>query len=201
MNALPRPIQEAIEALSNLPGIGQRSAERLVLNILNNKSDIDQKIASSIGGLKKNIQRCSRCHHYCEDDLCPICQNEGRDQSTLCVLDSPLDLIALERCHEYKGYYHVLHGVLSPLNKVKPEDLTMNQLFDRIKKSPEIQEVIIATPSNTEGDATALYIRQELKPIYTGKITQLSRGIPTGGDLDYLDIGTLGRALMDRREY
>lgn len=201
MNALPQALQEAIDTLSDLPGIGKRSAERLALSILNNPSNIDQKIASSIGTLKQNVHECKRCFHYCEEEICSICDDDGREGTQLCIVESPIDLIALERCHEYKCRYHVLHGILSPLNKIKPEDIRLKPLFEKIQSDTNIREIIIATPNNTEGDATALYIIREIKPFYEGAITHLSRGIPSGGDLDYLDIGTLGRAIQDRRSF
>lgn len=201
MNALPKAIQEAIESLSNLPGIGTRSAERLILSLIQNKTNLDQKIASSIGNLKKNIHECKTCFHYCEGVLCPVCANENREAKQLCVLESPLDLVAMERCHEYKGYYHVLHGVISPLNKVGPDAIRIHPLIQKIKENKDIQEIIFATSSTTEGEATALYIIEEIKPFFQGRITRLARGIPSGGDLDYLDIGTIGRALLDRREF
>lgn len=200
MNPLPPLLEEAIETFSSLPGIGKKSAERLILSILNNPSSIDQKIASTIGSLKEKIKECETCFHYCEGEKCDICQNDQRDTSTLCVVPSPINLIALERCHEYKGYYHVLHGILSPINKTRPEDLRLTQLFERVKNG-SFQEIILATPNTTEGDATAFYIIQNIEPFFKGTVSRLARGIPSGGDLDYLDIATISRALSDRRNF
>jgi len=198
---LPKPILDAIESLSDLPGIGSRSAERLIFSLLKNESGLDQKIATHIGNLKKGIQECEKCHHFCEQKMCSICENTSRDERLLCVVESPLDLIALERTHEYKGLYHVLHGVISPLNKVHPEDIRIKSLLKRVQENSEIQEIILATSGTTESDATAMYIARELESLFTGKISRLSRGIPSGGDLDYLDLGTLSRAMCERREF
>ncbi len=197
---LPAAITNAIEALADLPGIGTRSAERLVFTLLKAENHLDQKIAESIGSLKANIHECEQCYHYCDGENCPLCSNKSRNQSSLCIVETPVDLVAIERTHEYKGLYHVLHGVISPLNKVKPDDLRIPQLFERIKKNPEISEVILATSGNIEGDATALYISENLEKWFGGKVTRLARGIPSGGDLDYLDAGTLSRAISERRE-
>ncbi len=203
MNILPKTVADAIEALSDLPGIGTRSAERLVLSLLKNHSDLDQKIAQSIGNLKKNIHECSTCFHFCEsnDEQCCICNDSSRDRNVLCIVESPMDLVALERTHEYKGNYHVLHGLISPLNRVLPEDLRITELIERVQKNTDIKEIILALSGSTESEATAMYIADQLKQIFKGKISRLSRGIPSGGDLDYLDMGTLSRAINERREF
>ncbi|MCK5460404.1 recombination protein RecR [Candidatus Gracilibacteria bacterium] len=209
MNLLPQSIQTAIQSLSDLPGIGNRSAERLIFALLRNESGLDQKISESLKNLRKNIGECSLCHHFCEitnseetqAPLCEICQRPSRDKKSICVIETPTDLIALERTLEFKGLFHVLHGVISPLQKVGPEDLRIAHLFKRLQNNTEIEEVILAMSGNIESDATALYITENLHKIFKGKITRLARGIPTGGDLDYLDTGTLSRALLDRRDY
>jgi len=203
MNILPQTVADAIEALSDLPGIGARSAERLVLSLLKNHSDLDQKIAESIGNLKKNIHECKTCFHFCESDCeeCCVCQDRGRDKGVLCIVESPLDLVALERTHEFKGKYHVIHGVISPLNRVLPEDLRIEELIKRVQNDTNIKEIILALAGSTESEATAMYVADQLKHIFTGNVTRLSRGIPSGGDLDYLDMGTLSRAINERREF
>ncbi len=201
MNSLPKPITDAIEALSNLPGIGTRSAERLVFYLLQNPAKIDQKIGQSILDLKKNIKECAECFNYSESKKCPICSSFSREKNVLCVVETPLDLLALEKTHEFRGKYHVLHGVLSPLNRVSADDLRIAELLERVQKNPEITEIIIATSGTTESEATAMFIREQLIPIFRGKISRLARGIPTGGDLDYLDAGTLSKAMIDRREF
>lgn len=199
ISGLPQPIQDAIEALSSLPGIGSRSAERLVFSLLKNKTNLDQRIAQSLGTLKESIHECKKCYHLSQDELCPVCQAHNRDTKSICVVETPLDLVAIERTHEYRGLYHVLHGVISPLQKVSPQDIRIPQLIDRLKNDTDIQEVIIATSGSTESDATALYIHHQLEQFFAGTITRLSRGIPSGGDLDYLDAGTLSRAISERR--
>ncbi len=202
---LPQSITTAIESLSDLPGIGHRSAERLVFSLLKNKSSLDQKIANSIGRLKASVGECSTCFHYCdktEDQVkisCAICQDYNRDKKTICVVETPVDLIALEKTHEYKGQYHVLHGIISPINKVMPEHLRINPLLKRVQENPEITEIVFALAGNVESDATVNFIIDQLLPIFKGKITKLAQGIPSGGDLDYLDTRTIGRAILDRR--
>lgn len=203
---LPESIQSAIDAFSSLPGIGSRSAERLVFTLLRNKTGLDQRMAQTLLDLQKNVTECHVCHHYCErveestQATCSICKNPARDTRTLCVVETPVDLIALERTAHYKGVYHVLHGVISPMNRIKPEDVRITELVARVMTTPP-EEIILALSGSTESEATALYIMDRLASIYSGKITRLARGIPTGGDLDYLDMGTLSRALIDRREF
>ena len=197
---IPSAISQAIQSLSDLPGIGSRSAERLVFMLLRNESGLDQKIAASLGQLKANVKECETCFHYCEKEKCGICDNPSRDDKTICVVESPMDLIALERTHEFSGTYHVLHGLISPLNRIRPEDLRISPLYDRLEQN-NAQEVILALTGNIEGEATSLYLMENLKKHFAGKVTRLARGIPSGGDLDYLDIGTLSRAIMDRREF
>ena len=199
MKLLPESIERAIEALSTLPGIGNRSAERLVLTLLRNPQGLENTIGEALINLKKNLKECDRCCHYTETTLCPICFDDLRDKHTLCIIEASTDLLALERTHTYKGQYHVLHGVLSPLQKTRPEDIRLGELFTRIQEEP-IEEVVLALSSNTESEATCLYIQEHIKPFFKGKITRLARGIPSGGDLDYLDMGTLSRALQERRE-
>jgi len=201
MNILPQALQDAIDALSDLPGIGSRSAERLVFALLKNESGLSKRIGESLSNLQESVHRCEICGNYCDADQsqCVICQKLDRDASLLCIVETPMDLIALEKTHEYKGYYHVLHGVISPLNRVLPEDLNIASLLERDLSS--VKEIILATSGTTESEATALYLGDKLTPIFNGKITRLARGIPSGGDLDYLDVGTLGRAMMERRDF
>lgn len=206
MNLLPQSIQNAINALSDLPGIGSRSAERLIFALLKNESGLDQKISETLGTLKKNICECENCHNFCdnffdpgEKKLCKICQNATRNNKILCVVETPMDLIAVERTHEFKGHFHVLHGVISPLQKVTPKELRIRELFLRLEKNSEIEEIILALSGNVESDTTVLYLLENLSDFFKGKITRLARGIPMGGDLDYLDAGTLSRAILDRK--
>lgn len=201
MQNLPQSIQTAIDALSDLPGIGSRSAERLVFNLLRNESGLDQKLAQAVGALKDNVRECPISFNYCDGEYCPLAINPGRNDRILCIVETPMDLLAVERTSEFKGRYHVLHGALSPLNKIGPEQLRIKQLFERVQKPNEIEEIVLALSGNTEGDATAYYLMDKLARHFDGKITRLARGIPTGGDLDYLDAGTLSRAFTDRREF
>lgn len=195
---LPKVIEDAIEAMASLPGIGSRSAERLVFSLLKNNTGLEKKISESLAVLKDNIQECAQCHHYCEGDLCAICKSSTRDHSTLCIVSDSTDLVALEKTHEYQGLYHVLHGVISPVNKVKPEDLRINTLFERLDG---IKEIILALSGDMESEATSLYLYDQLKSKFNGQITRLSRGIPSSSHLEYLDVGTLTRAMNERREF
>lgn len=201
MQTLPQSIQNAIDALSDLPGIGSRSAERLVFNLLRNESGLDQKLALALGALKENVRECPTSFNYCDTEHCPLAVSASRNDRVLCVVETPMDLLAVERTSEYKGRYHVLHGALSPLNKIGPEKLRINELLNRVSDNEEIDEIILALSGNVEGDATAYYLMDKLADRFKGRVTRLARGIPTGGDLDYLDAGTLSRALMDRREF
>lgn len=201
MQNLPQSIQTAIEALADLPGIGSRSAERLVFNLLRNESGLDQKLAQAVGALKENVRECPISFNYCDGEYCPLAVSPSRNDRILCIVETPMDLLAVERTSEFKGRYHVLHGALSPLNKIGPEQLRIKQLFERVQKPNEIEEIVLALSGNTEGDATAYYLMDKLAQHFDGKITRLARGIPTGGDLDYLDAGTLSRAFTDRREF
>ena len=196
---LPKSLVDAIEALSDLPGIGARSAERLVFSLLRNESGLDVKIARALGGIRERVKECEVCFHFCEGGgRCVICENSGREVRQLCIVESPVDLVALERTHEFRGIYHVLHGVISPLNKVGVSDLRIEPLFERVKKLSDLEEIILAMPGNTEGEATAFFLQEKFEGFFGGKVTRLARGIPSGGDLDYLDNGTLSRAILDR---
>ncbi len=199
MNHLPQAITDAIESLCDLPGVGTRSAERLVFHLLRNSSGVEEKIGNSLLNLKKNIKECSECHNYCDLDTCAICQSLNRENKTICIVESPLDLLAIEKTHEFSGKYHVLHGVLSPLNRVGAEDLRLDSLFNRVQNNPQLEEIIIATSGTIESEATAMFINENLNKIFSGKISRLARGIPLGGDLDYLDAGTLSKAMSERR--
>jgi len=199
MHSLPKAIETAIENLADLPGIGSRSAERLVFSLLRNSSGLDQRLAESIGKLRERVRECKRCFHFCDGDFCKICSNSTRDFSTICVVENPMALIALERTHEFRGVYHVLHGVISPMQKIRPEDLKIPAFFSRFDES--ICEVILALSGNIEAEATENFLAENLRRRgFSGKISKLARGIPSGGSLDFLDSGTIGRAVLDRRE-
>lgn len=195
---LPEPIARLIEELNKLPGIGPKSASRLAFYLLRAKREQADALASAIIEVKEKTSFCSRCFNITVDNPCLICRNPSRDQSILCVVEEPLDVLALERTGEYKGLYHVLHGAISPVEGINPEDLKIAELLVRVR-SESIEEVILSTNPNLEGDATAAYLARELIPLGV-RVTRLARGLPVGGDLEYADEVTLGRALAGRRE-
>ncbi|MCB9809758.1 recombination protein RecR [Candidatus Peribacteria bacterium] len=200
MTSLPPAVTAVIDALSALPGIGQRSAERLTLRLLQTGDSLALTLSQALQDMTTQVHECQRCHHLCEGTLCSLCSDPGRDQHQLCVVESPLDVLALERTHSYRGGYHVLHGTLSPLRKVSPQDIRLASLLERLREG-EITELILATGASTESEATALYLLQEAEGIYTGSVTRLSRGIPSGMQLDSLDVGTVTRAMTERRSW
>ncbi len=200
MANIPAPVQNLIDAFSKLPGIGPRTASRLTFFLLRNNDDIGLKLSEALLNLKSATALCSECFNItlAGHDLCEICADSHRDQDVLCVVEAPMDVIVLEQAAGYHGKYHVLHGVLSPIEGINPEDIRLEPLFKRVAAGG-IKEVIIATNPSMEGDATALYIRQKLQP-YNVRITRLARGLPVGGELEYADQNTLLRALSGRQE-
>ncbi len=198
MHGVAEPIQRLIQALERLPGIGPKSASRLAFYILRMPDDQVQDLAQAIATLKENIVYCSRCQNLSQTDPCAICRDPHRDQHLVCVVEDPLDVVAIERTGTYKGVYHVLHGVINPVEGVGPEDLRVDALLQRLEKEP-IEEVIIATNPNMEGEATAMYLARLLHARGV-RVTRLARGLPVGGDLEYADEITLSRALEGRRE-
>ncbi len=198
LHGVAQPIQRLIEALERLPGIGPKSASRLAFYILRMPDDQVHELADAIAGLKEGIVYCSRCQNLSETDPCPICSDPGRDQHLVCVVEDPLDVVAIERTGVYKGLYHVLHGVINPVEGIGPEDLRVDALLARLDREP-IEEVLIATNPNMEGEATAMYLARLLHPKGV-RVTRLARGLPVGGDLEYADEITLSRALEGRRE-
>ena len=198
LHGVAQPIQRLIEALERLPGIGPKSASRLAFYILRMPEDQVQELADAIAGLKEQIVYCSRCQNLSETDPCAICSDPGRDQHLVCVVEDPLDVVAIERTGVYKGLYHVLHGVINPVEGIGPEDLRVDALLARLDREP-IEEVLIATNPNMEGEATAMYLARLLHPKGV-RVTRLARGLPVGGDLEYADEITLSRALEGRRE-
>lgn len=197
---LPESIQSLITALERLPGIGPKSASRLAFFLLRAPDEVAQDLASALANLKANTAFCQECFNIMEAgrERCEICESDRRDGSVICVVEEALDVLALERTGGYQGKYHVLQGVLSPIEGVGPDDLKIRQLLDRVARGG-VSEVILATNPSMEGDATALYLRQELEPMGV-KITRLARGLPVGGDLEYADQNTLLRALSGRQE-
>ncbi len=201
MSTLPAAVSDAIEALSDLQGIGSRSAERLVLTLLRNQFGLDKKIGNALIALKENVAECGICCHLCnktDAPQCGLCSDACRDATRICVVSEPSDVIALERTHAFKGLYHVLHGVISPMDRVRPEDLRIGSFLARVK-AENPSELIFALPASVDGETTTLYLIEQIKNSFAGTITRLARGIPSGGDLDYLDAATLSQALTDRR--
>ena len=198
MHGVAEPIQRLIEAFERLPGIGPKSASRLAFYLLRQPDDQVQDLADAIASLKENIVYCSRCQNLSLPAPCAICSDPGRDQHLVCVVEDPLDVVAIERTGVYKGLYHVLHGVINPVEGVGPEDLRVQSLLERLEQEP-IEEILIATNPNMEGEATAMYLARLLHPRGV-RVTRLARGLPVGGALEYADEVTLSRALEGRRD-
>ena len=190
-------IEKLIESFERLPSIGQKTAARLAFHILNASEEETNEFISSIQNAKKNLKYCSKCYNISDTDPCTICGNPKRDENTICVVEDVRDIIAIERTHEYKGVYHVLHGSISPMNGIGPDDIKIKELLARV--TPQTKEVILATNPRVEGEATAMYISKLLKPLGV-TITRIAHGIPIGGDLEYTDEITLSKALEGRRE-
>ena len=195
----PVSLENLIDKLASLPGIGQKSAQRLAFYILSLDDDAAADFADAIVQAKKSVSTCAVCQNLTDKEICPICSDPRRDEKTVCVVSDPKDVIAIERGREYSGHYHVLHGVISPMNHVSPDDLKIKELVARVAEG-EIEEVIMATNPDTEGETTARYISRLLKPFGT-KVTRLAYGIPVGSNLEFADDATLMRALEGRREF
>ncbi len=187
-----------IEELSRLPGIGSKSAQRLAFHIISLPAEKVQKLADTLVNAKQNIKYCEKCSTITDSKLCPICRDEKRANRQIMVVEDSRDMAAYEKTKEYKGLYHILHGAISPLMGVGPSDIKIKELLERIQKE-EVEEIILATNPNIEGEATAMYISKLLKPLGI-KTTRIAHGVPVGGDLEYVDEVTLSRALQGRRE-
>ena len=197
-SAIPEPVTKLVEAFSRLPGVGPKTASRLTYYLLRAPDEFSLGLAEALGSLKAQTRFCSVCFNITVADPCPICSSRDRDAATLAVVEEPLDLMAIERTGVYRGRYHVLHGAISPVEGIGPDDLKIRELVARVKQS-HTREVIIATNPGMEGDATAMYLQRELAGSQV-KVTRLARGLPTGGDLEYVDSITLMRALEGRSE-
>ena len=191
-------IEKLIEAFEKLPSIGNKTATRLAFHMLNLNEESTKEFINSIIEAKKNLRYCSKCFNITETDPCPICSSPKRDQSTICVVEDVKDVVAMEKTHEFKGVYHVLHGSISPMNGIGPEDIKIKELLERLRDT-DVKEIIIATNPRVEGEATAIYLSKLIKPIGI-KVTRIAHGIPVGGDLEYTDEITLTKALEGRRE-
>lgn len=192
-------IEKLIESFAKLPSIGNKTAARLAFYMLNAGEEETQEFIDSILNAKKNLKYCSQCFNISDTDPCPICGNQKRNHASICVVEDVRDVIAMERTHEYKGLYHVLHGSISPMNGIGPEDIKIKELLNRLAGEEKIEEVIIATNPRVEGEATAMYISKLIKP-FGIKVTRIAHGVPVGGDIEYADEITLTKALEGRRE-
>ncbi len=192
------PVARLIEALHRLPGIGPKSAQRLTYYLLRASTEEARALADAVVDLKEKIVLCSVCQNVTEIDPCGICTDERRDQASICVVEEPLDILALERSGGYHGLYHVLHGVVSPMDGIGPDDLKLDELVARLRNG-SVQEVIMATNPNLEGEATAMYVSRLVTPLGV-RVTRLARGLPTGADLEYADDVTLAQALEYRQD-
>jgi recombination protein RecR len=193
-----RPISRLIEELNKLPGIGPKTAQRLAYHLLQAPAERSRDLADAVLGIKENLRFCSVCLNITDTDPCGICADGTRDVSKVCVVEEPIDIMPLERTRKFRGLYHVLHGVISPSDGIKPEDLRIRELLERLGKTG-ITEVILATNPNVEGEATSMYIQRLISPLGI-RVTRLARGLPFGGDLEYADDVTLSRALEGRQE-
>ena len=191
-------IEKLIESFEKLPSIGHKTAVRLAFHMLDLNDEETNEFINSIINAKKNLKYCSNCYNISDTDPCPICTSPKRDNSIICVVEDVRDIMAMERTHEFKGVYHVLHGTISPMNGIGPEDIKIKELLNRIGNS-NIKEIIIATNPRVEGEATAIYLSKIIKPLGI-KVTRIAHGIPVGGDLEYTDEVTLSKALEGRRE-
>ncbi len=198
-NAIPEPVTKLIDAFSRLPGVGPKTASRLTYYLLRQPDDVTVRLADALRDLKTNTRFCSVCFNITVADPCPICSDPRRDHHIIAVVEEPLDVLALERTGSYDGLYHVLHGAISPVNGIGPDDLRIRELVQRVEKGQAV-EVIVATNPGQEGDATAMYIQRNALAGKGVKMTRLARGLPMGGDIEYVDSVTLSRALQGRNE-
>ncbi|MBU5676320.1 recombination mediator RecR [Alkaliphilus sp. MSJ-5] len=198
MNYYSSSIAQLIEQFTKLPGIGRKTAQRLAFHVISMPNQDAHSLADAIVTAKESVKYCKVCTNLTDQDTCNICSDKRRDPLTICVVEDPRDVVAMERTKEFKGYYHVLHGAISPLEGVGPEDIKIKELLSRLTNQP-VDEIIIATNPNIEGEATAMYLSKLLKPMGI-KVSRIAHGIPVGGDLEYADEVTLTKALEGRRE-
>ena len=195
----PAPVSRLIDELRKLPGIGPKSAQRIAFHLLKATKEDAERLASAIGELLDGIRTCSLCNAVTDREVCPTCSDPGRSDRVLCVVEEPHNVIAVERTRDFKGRYHVLHGSLSPLQGIGPDELKIQGLLDRLRKGA-VEEVILATSPTVEGEATAVYLARILKPLGV-RVTRIAMGIPVGSDLEWADEVTMAKALEGRREY
>ena len=193
------PVARLVDEFHRLPGIGPKTAQRLAYHLIRMPEEQARSLAEAVLSVKERIVLCSRCYNITETDPCSICSDPARDQASVCIVEEPLDVLALERTDSYKGLYHVLHGVISPMNGIGPDDLKIQPLLGRLRAG-QVQEVILATNPNLEGEATAMYVHRLISPLGV-KVTRPARGLPVGGDLEYADEVTLSRAIEGRQAF
>jgi recombination protein RecR len=198
VRTIAKPVAKLIDEFSRLPGIGPKTASRLTFYLLRTPKEQALALADALRELKEQTVFCSTCFNIAEASPCPICRDESRDRSIICVVEEPLDVLAIERTREYKALYHVLHGAISPVEGIGPDKLKIHELLERLKVEP-VKEVLLATNPNLEGEATAMYLARLIAPLGL-RVTRLALGLPVGGDLEYADEVTLTRALEGRRE-
>ena len=198
MSFFPPSLENLIDKFASHPGVGRKSAQRLAFHVLSLPDDEARAFADAVTAAKSSVKCCKICQNFTESEICPICASDRRDKSVICVVSEPKDVLSIERGREYNGTYHVLHGVLSPMNHVGPDDIRIKELLHRIADS-DVEEVIMATNPDTEGEATAMYISRLLKP-FNIKVTRLAYGIPVGSNLEFADDATLNRAIEGRTE-
>ena len=208
MAGLIKPLNNVYDQLRRLPGLGAKSALRLAYHVIDMDEADVARLAQTLIEAKKQIHLCKRCFNFTDQELCTICADTKRDQSLICVVEEPQDVLAMERTHCYKGVYHVLHGVIDPMSNIGPDDIYVPQLVKRVGNNPKIREIILATNPTMEGEATAMYIVQKLKTQSTNSptdspliLTRIGRGLPIGADLEYADETTIHRAMEGRREF
>ena len=194
----PAAMENLIDSFASLPGIGRKSAQRLAFHVLSLPQEEAERFANAVLEAKKSVHTCPVCQNLTDSEICPICASDSRDKSTICVVSEPRDVLSIERSREYKGVYHVLHGALSPMNRIGPDDLRIRELLERVSNGG-VEEVILATNPDTEGDTTAMYLARLLRP-FEVRITRLGFGVPVGSNLEYADDATMLKALEGRRE-
>jgi recombination protein RecR len=198
MSDYAEPIEKLIDEFRKLPGIGHKTAQRLAYSVLRRSKEDADRLSRAISEVKEKILYCSRCNNFSDRDPCYYCNNTARSAETICVVEEPHDILAIEKTREYHGQYHVLHGVLSPINGVGPEDLMLKNLLERLREG-NVREIILATNPNVEGEATAIYLAKLLKPIGV-KVSRIALGLPVGSDLEFADEVTMSKALEHRHE-
>lgn len=203
---MPRQVRRLIEELAKLPGIGPKSASRLVFYLLSRPKTRSDELGKAILNLKNNLKKCQRCFNIAEKEFCPICEDLSRNSNLIMIVESALDVIALEKSREYRGVYHILGGVIKPIEGIGPDELQIRELLERIRENQELEEVILATNPNLEGEATAMYLAKKISDLgeNSGRkilVTRIARGLPVGADLEYADEVTLSRALEGRQEF